>query len=86
MIIAFCTLALAGTAVAQNSLFSFARSRMMAENHQVSLQAQSDMCPWEDLIKLSEQKPGKEFDCIVGSYTWHCTGTRALGFGCSLQS
>jgi hypothetical protein len=84
MIFTLFTLALAGTAVAQNPLFSFARNRMMRDNDKVSLQAVSDMCPWEDLVKLSSEKPGQEFDCIVGAYLWHCTGSRSLGFGCSL--
>jgi hypothetical protein len=51
MILSLCTLAMVGTAAAQNRLFSFARNKMM-ENHEVSLDF------WDDsLMGLTDHIP-----------------------------
>jgi hypothetical protein len=78
MILSLCTLAMVGTAAAQNRLFSFARNKMM-ENHEVSLDMWDDpSCSTADLKNLAAGKrPGEEFDCITKelSLTWHCLVT-----------
>ena len=80
MILSLCTLAMVGTVAAQNSLFSFARNKMM-ENHDISLNMMDDFtCSTADLKKLASGKRiGEEFDCIkkvMGvSITWHCIVT-----------
>ena len=84
MILSLCTLAMVGTAAAQNSLFSFARNKMM-ENHDVSLNLWDDeFCNKEELKKLASNKqPGEEFDCIPkeeGYLPWHCKADGKGGY------
>jgi hypothetical protein len=78
MILSLCTLAMVGTAAAQNRLFSFARNKMM-DNHEVSLNRWDDhSCSTTDLKNLAAGKrPGEEFDCITKelSLMWHCLVT-----------
>ena len=83
MILTLFTLAIVGTASAQNPLFSFASNKMRG-NHDISLASTAKGCTYDELKQAGSFKPlGQEFDCIKEGYTWHCKPLKDVnGYWC----
>jgi hypothetical protein len=83
MIFTLFTLAIVGTASAQNPLFSFASNKMRG-NHDVSLASTAKGCTYDELRLAASYKPsGQEFDCIKEGFTWHCKALKDVnGYWC----